>query len=76
MQCEDCGYEPRARYGQSAQDSKQQPYGETMQQNIDQMISKSGIAPKMIFKPKYAMNDWVILLRGSKVRPDTCQAIG
>jgi hypothetical protein len=46
-----------------------------VQQDVDQMITQWQIAPELVFDPKDAMSQWVVLLRSSRFDPDASQAI-
>ena len=46
-----------------------------MQENVDQMVARRGIAPEFLFHPSDAENQRIILLGGAGLKPDPLQAV-
>jgi hypothetical protein len=52
------------------QDAEQQDGGEAVQKDVDEVIARGGVAPDAVLQPEGRVQQGVILLGGSEVRPD------
>ena len=75
MQGKEGRRQPRARYFQLPQYPCQQQRRKSMEQNVDPMITRRGIAPKLVLHPKNTVNQRIVLLGGPELRPNAGQTV-
>ena len=55
---------------QTSQYRQQQAYGNSVLQNVDYVIAGGSVAPEPVLEPKGAVQEWLVLLCGSHLKPD------
>src|SRR5947207_11976963 len=73
MHCENSGGEPGAPQPELSQDEPKQDCVQRVQRDIHRVIAKWMKSPELILNPEGGAGDWIILLQGEEIEPETIE---
>src|SRR5579872_992758 len=75
MQGEDKPGQPRSAQSQQSDNRDDETSGEAVFKKIGEVITQNSIAPEAMLDPERGMQQRIILMRGSQLKPDAPQAM-
>src|SRR6266513_3836866 len=75
VHCENSGGEPGAAQAELSQNEPKQNYVQCVQRDIHGVIAEWMKSPELILNPEGGSGDWIILLQGEKVEPESIETV-